>query len=93
MALIFDRDKYQKMVNYIRGNVGGVLALYNPRPGELVKNHNGEYVKPIRATEDLEQFESFVYRYCQNYRFYTDYPIIEFNNEKTLVLIKYSFEK
>lgn len=91
MALNFDREKYQKMVNYIRGNVGGVLASYTPKPGELVKNHKKEYVKPIRATEDLQQFKEFVYRYMVSYNCYPDYPILEFNENFTLLYIKESY--
>jgi len=91
MAIKFEREKYQKMVNYISGNVGGVLALYNPKPGALVLNHNKKHREPIRATEDLEEFKSFVKRYCDNYRAYPDLPILEFNEEFTLVYIKESY--
>tara|TARA_R100000951_G_C2653092_1_gene185093 strand:- start:7124 stop:7414 length:291 start_codon:yes stop_codon:yes gene_type:complete len=91
MAIKFDREKYQKMVNYICENVGGVLALYDPKPGALVLNHNNKHREPIRATEDLEEFKSFVKRYCDSYRAYPDLPILEFNEEFTLVYIKESY--
>ena len=88
----FNREKYQKMVNYIRGNVGGVLALYDPKPGELAKNYAGQYVQIIRATDNLEEFKEFVFRYCDNYKYFSDFPVLEFNEEFTLCFIKPSFD-
>ena len=92
MELIFNREKYQKMVDYILKNVGGILALYTPPKGQLLKNHNGEFVKPIRATADIEEFKWFVVRYMSFYNCYPDYPILEYNEAFTLVYIKPSFE-
>lgn len=88
----FNRAKYQKMVNYIRENVGGVLALYDPKPGELAKNYAGQFIQVIRATDDLEEFKELVFHYCDNYKYFSDYPILEFNEDYTLAYIKPSFD-
>ena len=92
MALEFNKEKYQKMINYILEHVGGVLALYDVPKGQLVKNHSGGFVKPIKATDNLEEFKEFVTRYLSRYNCYPDYPILEFNEEFTLCYIKPSYE-
>ena len=88
---VFDQEKYQKMINYIRENVGGVLSLYDPRPGEVAVNYKGERVRLIRATEDIEQLNGFIRRYVQGYNSYPELPIIELNEERTLLYIKPSY--
>jgi len=88
----FNREKYQKMVNYVLGRVGGVLALYPVPSGHLVKNCYGDFVRPILATQDLDEFRGFVVRYMKSYKCYPDYPILEFNEKRTLVLIKPSYK-
>jgi hypothetical protein len=87
----FNREKYQQMVNYLRENVGGVLSLYDPRPGEVAVNYKGEKVRLIRATEDLEELNIFIRRYVQGYNNYPELPIIELNEERTLLFIKPSY--
>ena len=79
------------MVNYLRENVGGVLSLYDPRPGEVAVNYKGEKVRLIRATEDLEELNIFIRRYVQGYNSYPELPIIELNEERTLLFIKPSY--
>ena len=88
MALGIDRDKYRAMVKYIRANVGGVLTVDPPKPGELVKNHRGDLVAPVHATKDKEELFAMVYHYLERYNSYPDEPLIEFNNEKSLLYIK-----
>lgn len=92
MALGIDRDKFRLMVKYIRANVGGVLTV-EPPTGELVKNHRGELVQPVHATKDKEELFAMVYHYLERYNSYPDEPLIEFNNEKTLLFIKEAVEK
>lgn len=87
-----DRAKYQKMVNYIRENVGGVLALYTPRPGEIAVNYKGDRVKLIRATDDLDELQLFIDRYVVNYALYSDYPIIELSDDRKLLYIMPSYD-
>tara|TARA_R110000796_G_scaffold73842_2_gene165875 strand:+ start:4011 stop:4508 length:498 start_codon:yes stop_codon:yes gene_type:complete len=91
VALEFNREKYQLMVGYILENVGGVLALYTPKKGELVKNNLGKLVRPVQGTNNVEQFRDFIKKYIDNYKAYPDYPIIEYNEEKTLLIIRESF--
>ena len=87
-----NRTKYQKMVNYIRENVGGVLALYTPRPGEIAVNYKGDRVEVIRATDDLDELQLFIERYVVNYPLYTDYPIIELSEDRKLLYIMTSYD-
>lgn len=87
-----DRAKYQKMVNYIRENVGGVLALYTPRPGEIAVNYRGDRVNLIRATNDLDELQLFIERYVVNYSLYSDFPIIELSDDRRLLYIMPSYD-
>ncbi len=93
MALGIEREKFNRMVNYFRGNVGAVLSVSAPAPGELVKNHLGKLVAPIHATPDPEELFILVDHYLRGYNNYPDEPLIEFNNEKTLLYIKPSYDE
>jgi hypothetical protein len=73
MALGIDREKFNKMVEYVRANVGGSIS---------VKKHR-----------DPDNLEIMVRHYMSNYNLYPDEPILEYNNEMTLIKIKESYNE
>ena len=92
MALGVDRENFNKLVNYARGHVGGVMTVHKPKRGELVRNFYGEFVKPIQATKNPDELFVLVHHYMASYNQYPDEPILEYNNEKTQVNIKKPYE-
>lgn len=57
-----------------------------------VRNHVGGTIS-VRRHKDPDNLEVMVRHYMSNYNSYPDEPILEYNNEKTVIKIKKSYEK
>lgn len=81
-------ELYEKMKTFFVGNVGAVLALYDPIEGETARNYKGDLVEVIKATNDLKEFRRCVYVYMLNTELAGNPgPHVQYNSEKTQLFI------
>jgi len=76
-----DKNFFNRMVEFFQDNVGGVFALYDPKPMELYKYPDGKF-KPIhKANNNIDKLLIHVKRYLDNYKLYTDLPQVTISND------------
>ena len=75
------------MVNMFRNNIGEVFALYDPTPGEINKGTNGLWKPLLKVNNDLEAFKLHAKRYLDNYKAYSDEPMVYFSDDYKLFYI------
>ena len=83
----YSKDYFNRMVGMFRENIGCVFALYDPKPGEIKQGTNGSYKPLIKVNNDLEKFKFHAKKYIDNYKAYSDEPMVYFDNDYKLFYI------
>lgn len=86
----FNKEKYLKLVNFLRANTGRVFALYNPPAGQMVKPL-GMDRQPLRKLPGLQDKDALIFHlkhYIKNYKLYPDEPMVTFSEDFTKIKIQ-----
>lgn len=91
----FNKEKYLKLVDFIRANTGRVFALYDPPAGQLIKLLGMERQRLIKfpGLKDPEALTFHLKHYISNYRLYPDEPMVTFSEDFTKIKIQESWKQ
>lgn len=87
----YNKEFFNKMVDFFNKNVGSVFALYDPKPGEIVKHPDGTYRPIYKANTNIKRLLEHVERYITNYKLYQDLPMVTISNDYKLLKITESW--
>lgn len=90
----FNKEKYLKLVNFIRANTGRVFALYDPEPGTLikVKGLDRQLLIKFPGLKNKDALVFHLKHYIKNYKLYPDEPMVTFSEDFTKFKIEESWK-
>lgn len=90
----FDKIKYQKLVEWLRSNVGSIWSLNEVKPGVMVNFKGKRYaLKQFPGLKDKEALVFHLKHYISNYKIYPDEPMVTFSEDYTKFRIEPSYNE